>query len=500
MGFSFSVRHTNLVAYATTIAAEVPRVDAEQLWEFLGAISHANHTGWLISRDREWPERLVRAAQEAMVQVERRGIRKRIASVTEVEESLREIRAELTGYRLYVLVVGAWEAFSARDFALESGGDALVLLPMRESNSDRSDVIDVLPPAAVLESVGGAGVVMWTPDGDARFVSEEVFTSSFRARLLEAIRQGDRNALHEIMRVPSAERGKTILHLSDLHFGREDAAANLALLQTQLARIGRDVDRIAITGDLLDNPRQRDVVQFQAFRLILRAMTKEQLLVVPGNHDMRYLGNVGRTFEAVAQIPVTRLTVDDEMRVVFVGVNSALEGDFAKGRVTAQQLTALSAELNAEFAARPEVESYLRVVLVHHHPFPYMQIPEAKGWISRILGRREEGFLRLEDAKEFLEWCARLRISVVLHGHKHMARYLTKGIELRNRRPVPITAVGCGSSLGAEGSAMSYNILRWNAISRRWDAQFFESVGGALFEPRLIACAREASEPSVQLG
>jgi hypothetical protein len=54
-------------------------------------------------------------------------------------------------------------------------------------------------------------------------------------------------------------------------------------------------------------------------------------------------------------------------------------------------------------------------------------------------------------------------------------------------------AVGCGSSLGAESSANSYNILRWNASGARWDAQYFESVGGALFEPRLIGCAREVT-------
>ncbi|WP_440224826.1 metallophosphoesterase family protein [Dokdonella sp. MW10] len=493
MGFQFYSRHTNLVAYATTIAAEAPRVDAEQLWEFLGAISHARHTGWLISRDPDWPEYMSRAACDAMERVERAGIRRRLASSEEVEESLRDIRAELTGYRLYALVTAGWEAFSARDFALESGGDALVLLPVGDYGHESPNVVDMLPPAAVLQQARGAGVLLWTPDGDARFVSEMDFSSKFRASLLEAIQRGDRNALHELLRRQGDERGATILHLSDLHFGRKDAAANLGMLQTQLTRIGRDVDRIAITGDLLDNPRASDLVQFQAFRTTLRAMVKEQLVVVPGNHDMRYLGNIGRTFEQVAQVPVTRVTVDGRMRVIFIGVNSALEGDFAKGRVTQQQLTELGAELNAEFAARPEVESYLRVVLVHHHPFPYTKAPEAKGLVSRILGRREEGFLRLEDAKEFLEWCARLRISVVLHGHKHMARYLTKGIELRNRRPVPVTAVGCGSSLGAENSAISYNILRWNASGSRWDAQFFESVGGALFEPRLIGCAREVT-------
>lgn len=494
MGFSFHVRHTNLVAYATTPAAEVPRVEAESLFEFLGAIRYAKYTNWLISRDLEWRDRLSDAAGASMDRVERRGINKRIADAVEVEESLRDIRKELTGYPLYVLVVGTWEAFSAKDFALESGGDALVLLPVHESQDEPRSFMDMLPAATVLEEAGAnSGVVLWTSDGLARFIPEHQFHSGFRADLIRAIRDHASGALQDLLRVSDGKRGKAILHLSDLHFGRSDAAANLGMLQTQLTRIGRDVNRIAITGDLLDNPRDADLVQFQAFRMTLRALTQQQILVVPGNHDMRYLGNVGRSFEQVAQIPLTKVTVDDAMRVIFLGVNSSLEGDFARGRVTLRQLTELGAELNAELAARPEVETYLRVVLIHHHPFRYSQVPEPKGWVSRILGRNEEGFLRLEDAKEFLEWCARSKISVVLHGHKHIARYLTRGVELRNHQPIPVTAVGCGSSLGAEGTPTSYNILRWDEHGRRWDAQFFESINGAPFEPKLITCAREAA-------
>lgn len=492
MGFSFHTRHTNIVAYATTPAAEAPRVHAEDLWAFLWAIAHGDDRRWLISREPEFPRRLSSAARDALDRLHKRGDWNRVSDASEVEEILREIRVQLTGYRLYVLVVGDWEAFSARDFALESGGDALVLLPVHEGNRSKLCFEDVLPPAAALEGAGTEpGVVLWTPDGDARFVAENDFDSSFRSKLLELVRRRERHSLHELLRIPGERRGKSILHLSDLHFGRKDVSQNLGLLQTELARIGRDIDRIVITGDLLDNPRDADLALFQSFRTTLRTMTQQQVLVVPGNHDMRYLGNIGRTFEQVAQIPVTRLVVDDSMRIVFLGVNSALEGNFAKGKVTMGQLTALSAELNAELAVRPELESYLRVMMVHHHPFPYAQKPESKGWVSRVLGRKEEGVLRLEDAKEFLEWCARNRVSVVMHGHKHAARYFTKGIEVRNRRPVPITAVGCGSSLGAEGTPLSYNILRWNDSKLRWDAQFFESIGGALFEPKLITYARD---------
>ena len=42
-------------------------------------------------------------------------------------------------------------------------------------------------------------------------------------------------------------------------------------------------------------------------------------------------------------------------------------------------------------------------------------------------------------------------------------------------------AIGCGSSLGAEGSPVTYNLLEWNPEKRIWHASFFESINGGAF-------------------
>jgi hypothetical protein len=56
-----------------------------------------------------------------------------------------------------------------------------------------------------------------------------------------------------------------------------------------------------------------------------------------------------------------------------------------------------------------------------------------------------------------------------------------------------LTAIGCGSSLGAEGSPVSYNVVDWEPPVRRWVASIFESVNGGAFRERLAAVSPELS-------
>ena len=72
---------------------------------------------------------------------------------------------------------------------------------------------------------------------------------------------------------------RTIVHLSDLHFGR----VNPSLLDPLLTVV-REVkpDLIAISGDLTQRARS---YQFQQARSFLDALPKPQI-VVPGNHDL----------------------------------------------------------------------------------------------------------------------------------------------------------------------------------------------------------------------
>src|SRR5918998_4762766 len=72
---------------------------------------------------------------------------------------------------------------------------------------------------------------------------------------------------------------RTLVHLSDLHFGRIDYSVVEPLIATVKA-IKPDV--VVISGDLTQRARSE---QFQEARRFLDALPSPQI-VVPGNHDV----------------------------------------------------------------------------------------------------------------------------------------------------------------------------------------------------------------------
>src|SRR3954464_5604942 len=72
---------------------------------------------------------------------------------------------------------------------------------------------------------------------------------------------------------------RTLVHLSDLHFGRTDQNLVKPLIKT-IGEIKPDL--VAVSGDLTQRARSH---QFVAARAFLDALPKPQI-VVPGNHDI----------------------------------------------------------------------------------------------------------------------------------------------------------------------------------------------------------------------
>jgi hypothetical protein len=95
----------------------------------------------------------------------------------------------------------------------------------------------------------------------------------------------------------------------------------------------------------------------------------------------------------------------------------------------------------------------------------------------------------MDDADDFLRWCARRNVSLIMHGHKHLPRHVERAIECgEGQRARRITAVGFGTSLGAEGYPLTYNVLTWDERSQRCAATFYEDPGdGSGFARRYVA-------------
>jgi 3',5'-cyclic AMP phosphodiesterase CpdA len=151
---------------------------------------------------------------------------------------------------------------------------------------------------------------------------------------------------------------RTIAHLSDLHFGREDPRAVGALLR-DLAEAAPSL--VAVSGDLTRRARLREFARARDFLVRVPA----PLLVVPGSHDVPPFDLVHRFARPLQryQAWVTRdlepVYADDELLVVGVSTARPLAGE----RVSPGQLERVR---NLMCSAGP---GRLRV-LVAHHPLP----------------------------------------------------------------------------------------------------------------------------------
>ena len=175
--------------------------------------------------------------------------------------------------------------------------------------------------------------------------------------------------------------------------------------------------------------------------------------------------------------------IDDSARLVLFCFNSGIDAGFANGRVTVEQLTDVAIEFEKQCHLKPQVESYLRVALVHHHPFSWDA--KAETFIQktlRVIGLADERFLAMKDSKRFVDWCGARKIPLILHGHKHLQRHVQKPAADR-----VVDAIGCGTSLGAEGLPLTYNILAWDPNTQRWGVTFYEDVDSYGFKPRKLA-------------
>lgn len=231
---------------------------------------------------------------------------------------------------------------------------------------------------------------------------------------------------------------RTLVHLSDLHFGRIDPAIIEPLTR---ALLSAKPDLIAISGDFTQRARH---AQFAAARAFLDSL-KVKTLVVPGNHDIPLFDVVER-FAA----PLTRYRkyissdlepeyMDEEM--IVLGVNTARSWvyPFGEGRINERQVDRLVARLGA-------LPPQLLRVIVTHHPF---DLPPGVG-DRRLLGRSAMAMARLASANADL----------FLSGHLHLS-HVSCTIERYQAAGHSALIVQAGTvSRRSRGELPSFNVLR----------------------------------------
>lgn len=196
-----------------------------------------------------------------------------------------------------------------------------------------------------------------------------------------------------------------LAHVSDLHFGSEDATITAALVD-ELNREAPDL--VILSGDLTLKAAHDE---YEKARRFIDALTSP-VIAVPGNHDItpydlaeRFLAPY-RRWKRYITTSLTPAWFSENVAVV--GLNTArrmrLRFNWSHGSLSRRQI----AGLGGRFRAGEESSSAFRIV-VAHHPF----IAEAT---EDLAGRPREMVKRADLA---LAAFARERVDLVTAGHLH---------------------------------------------------------------------------------
>ena len=230
---------------------------------------------------------------------------------------------------------------------------------------------------------------------------------------------------------------RTIVHLSDVHFGSVD----YAIVDGVVRKINEVApDLIVLSGDLTQRARSAQFIEARAF---LDKLPQPQI-VVPGNHDVP-LHNVFDRF--LHPLDNYKKYITDDLQPFFadeeiavVGINTARSMTFKDGRINKEQI----AEVRKKICSLPNTAIK---IIVSHHPF---DLPEGFDE-DDIVGRAKLAMHRLAECGA----------DVFLAGHLHVShigntahRYKISG------HSALVIQAGTATSTRGRGEANSFNLIR----------------------------------------
>jgi 3',5'-cyclic AMP phosphodiesterase CpdA len=235
---------------------------------------------------------------------------------------------------------------------------------------------------------------------------------------------------------------RTILHISDVHFGprhRPAVAEGVVALAED-----RRPDLVVLSGDLTQRAKPKQFVQARTFVDRLPA----PVIVVPGNHDVplyrfweRFLAPYGayrRHFSPDLE-PSFR---DEELLVV--GINTAHGLTLTEGRIRSSRLREVRDVLDD---AGDEV---FKVVVPHHQLFPP---PDCRA--RRVM----------RNAARAVRVLATAGVDLVLAGHHHQT-YLGSSEQLHSNHGPPVLFLHAGTATSdrGRGGERGQNSCNWVRI------------------------------------
>jgi 3',5'-cyclic AMP phosphodiesterase CpdA len=230
---------------------------------------------------------------------------------------------------------------------------------------------------------------------------------------------------------------RTLVHLSDLHFGRVDPEL-LDPLRDLVHKIAPTA--VVVSGDLTQRAKSE---QFEEARAWLDTLPGPQI-IVPGNHDIS-LYNVFRRFVLPLERYKRYITddldpvyIDDEIAVL--GVNTARSLTWKDGRVNKEQVD----KIRATLAGLPQ--EVTRVV-VTHHPFDLPKGAEEDDLVDR--------------AHMAMDVFADVGVDLLMAGHLHQSHAGNTQARYKiSEYAALVVQAGTATSTRGRGEVNSFNVIR----------------------------------------
>ena len=249
----------------------------------------------------------------------------------------------------------------------------------------------------------------------------------------------------------------TLVHISDLHFGRPAVAERLDALREFI--VENRPDAVAVSGDLTQRCSNKEFSHARAYLDSLGETAP--YVVIPGNHDIRWLGSVARNLglaglfrEQAHNFKYSRYLkhVSDDLSpslevpgAVIAGVNTA--HGITRGSITRRfrDLGVIGQVKHADMVRVREIfenaaPDAARIVMIHHNPI--------RGELSGRHG--------LANTEQALHAFSDLGTELILCGHDHQDAIHT--IE-RGAHGLIISTAGTISNRIRPGRESSFNLV-----------------------------------------